>query len=79
MAYTCKARLLPEARRFADALAEHELNAARAVRNREGAERGIAVLRKSAAPEQQPGRAPRRCALNDSERESSPVVAEARG
>ena len=78
VAYTCKARLLIEGRRFVERLAEHELDAARAWRKREGGERGLAVRRKSAAPEQEAGGAPRRCALEYSEPESSLGLPEAR-
>jgi len=79
VADNCNAWLSIKGRRFAERFAEHELDAARAGRNREGGERGLAVYRKSTAPEQQAGRAPRRSALDYSERESSPVVAEVRG
>jgi len=78
VADSCEAWLLIDGRRFVDGLAEHELDAARASRNGEGGERGLAVLRRSAAPEQQGGRAPRRCALDYSEPESCPVLPEAR-
>ena len=64
VADSCGAWLSVEGGRFIERLAKHELDAARAVGNREGGERGLAVLRKSAAPEQKPGRAPRRCALD---------------
>jgi len=54
LAYTCKAWHSVEGGRFVESVAEHELDAARALRNREGGERGLAVLHKSAAPDSRP-------------------------
>ena len=54
VAHTCKALHSVEGGRFVETLAEHELDAARALRTRKGGERGLAVLRKAAAPNLRP-------------------------